>query len=108
MFPGYENKSPVYDAPPAISENVHARRKAQKEEERRRKEAQKGEDAPRRYESKAGHSVEGDAKGRAAPRTEAGRPWKFTLVRRLVTARREATDARKILEDDEELWRVVR
>ena len=37
MFPGYENKSPVYDAPPAISENVHARRKAQKEQAARDK-----------------------------------------------------------------------
>ncbi|KAL1705583.1 hypothetical protein EV121DRAFT_290251 [Schizophyllum commune] len=90
MFPRYENMSPVYDAPPAIAENAHARRKAHDEVERRRKEA------TNRSESEA----ESEGNG--------SRPWSFTLVRRLVAARREAMDARDLLQGDEELWRAIR
>ncbi|KAI5825677.1 hypothetical protein K523DRAFT_419840 [Schizophyllum commune Tattone D] len=123
MFSGYENTSPMYDAPPAIAENAHARRKAREGEERRRKEAmnvptctsaQEGGGAHRDVlQGQAAASAKddqatGDAKSGAAPRTEARCPWKFTLVRRLVAARREAMNALDLLKRDEELWRVVR
>ncbi|KAI5886623.1 uncharacterized protein SCHCODRAFT_02642185 [Schizophyllum commune H4-8] len=107
MFPGYEETSPVYDAPPVIAENAHARRKGGEGEERRKKEAtaekaREGETMPRNS------LQEGDTAGRAAPRSEVRRPWKFTLVGRLLTARREASKARDRLQGDEELWRVIR
>ncbi|KAL1687449.1 hypothetical protein GGG16DRAFT_116940 [Schizophyllum commune] len=123
MFSGYENTSPMYDAPPAIAENAHARRKARAGEERRRKEAmnvptctsaQEGGGAHRDVlQGQAAASAKddqatGDTKSGAAPRTEARRPWKFALVRRLVAARREAMDARDLLQGDEELWRAIR
>ncbi|KAL1677537.1 hypothetical protein EV122DRAFT_279012 [Schizophyllum commune] len=123
MFSGYENTSPMYDAPPAIAENAHARRKAREGEERRRKEAmnvptctsaQEGGGAHRDVlQGQAAASAKddqatGDAKSGAAPRTEARCPWRFTLVRRLVAARREAMNALDLLKRDEELWRVVR
>ncbi|KAL1669852.1 hypothetical protein GGF50DRAFT_109917 [Schizophyllum commune] len=123
MFPKYENTSPMYDAPPAIAENAHARRKAREGEERRRKEAmnvptctsaQEGGGAHRDVlQGQAAASAKddqatGDTKSGAAPRTEARCPWKFTLVRRLVVARREAMNALDLLKRDEELWRVVR
>ncbi|KAI4522661.1 hypothetical protein K525DRAFT_361595 [Schizophyllum commune Loenen D] len=106
MFSGYENTSPMYDAPPAIAENAHARRKAREGEERR-KEAMNVPTCTAAASAKDDQAT-GDTKSGAAPRTEARRPWKFALVRRLVAARREAMDARDLLKRDEELWRVVR
>ncbi|KAL1757736.1 hypothetical protein FB107DRAFT_272727 [Schizophyllum commune] len=106
MFPGYENTSPVYDAPPAISENAHARRKAQKEQAAR--------DKARQVESGSSTEDKDETAPKNAPqdeparRTEGRRPWKFTLVRRLVAARREAMDAWDNLQGDGELWRAIR